>query len=142
MRIEIRDLQFEAFPADVMARAAQETAALIGFELDLLSLVVVDDQRMHELNLRLRNRDCPTDVISFEAEQDGDQASGEIIIALPTAARQAGAAGHDTATELAWLVSHGMLHVAGMDDETEDELDAMIDLQVETMKRMGLQVHP
>ncbi|MDI9586050.1 MAG: rRNA maturation RNase YbeY [Acidobacteriota bacterium] len=142
MEIEIRNLQFDTFPGDVMIRSARETAALIGFDLDLLSLVIVDDERMRELNLRFRNIDRTTDVISFEADRDEDEASGEIIISLPTARRQAQAAGHDTATELAWLVSHGLLHVAGMDDTTEDELAAMIDLQSETMKRMGLQVHP
>jgi probable rRNA maturation factor len=74
----------------------------------------------------------PTDVITFPS---GDEASpdaaylGDIAVSFETAAQQAGDAGHSTAREIAFLVVHGLLHLAGYDDQTSAEREAMIGRQ-------------
>lgn len=139
MDILIRDMQYDPVPESIALRVAELTARRIGFEADELSLVFVDDDCIHGINRDFRNSDKPTDVISFEAECDGDQTSGEIIISIQTAQRQALAAGHSLETEIAWLIAHGVLHVAGMDDETEEQLAEMIELQREVMGQIGME---
>ena len=140
MRVEIRDLQDKPLPLDRLRDAAIETARTAELRLDCLSVVLVDDERMRELNHRFRNLDRPTDVLSFEAEPQGDEVSGEVILSVPTAERQAQEAGHGLEAELAWLVAHGVLHLAGMDDETEPDLEHMLHLQRNILKSMGIKL--
>ena len=134
MDLQIRNLQARPFEADVFGRLAERILAAENRQLDALSLVFVDDERMREMNLAYRGLDAPTDVLSFEAEVDEEGLlSGEIIIAIPTAERQANAAGHSLERELAWLFAHGLLHVLGYDDETETGLEAMVARQREVL---------
>jgi probable rRNA maturation factor len=95
-----------------------------------VSVVLADDDYIHELNRQYRGKDCPTDVLSFalnEGEEpeiiDGPEESllGDIIISLETATRQAGKFGHSLERELAFLTVHGMLHLLGYDHEKAQE---------------------
>ena len=90
-----------------------------------ISLAVVDDAAIHELNRKWLEHDYPTDVISFVLEQQSGHVEGEIIASAQTAARTArelGAAAHD---ELLLYVVHGMLHLVGFDDQTPAAASAM-----------------
>ena len=82
-----------------------------------ISVVLCDDPFIQSLNARYRGQDKPTDVLSF-AQEDPD-VLGDIVISLPTAARQAEAAGWTLENEIALLGVHGLLHLLGYDDETE-----------------------
>ncbi len=136
--LDLRDLQTVTVSHQLLRRVAQQAVRTCGVELDRLSLALVDDDRMREINRRFRDTDHTTDVIAFDAREEGDEIGGEIIISVPTAARQAAAVGHALDVELAWLLAHGVLHVAGMDDATEAELQQMIAIQREIMTQVGL----
>lgn len=99
-----------------------------------VSLMIAGDELLHQLNLEYRGIDGPTDVLSFSAREDAEDAAtqfvaapdaadflGDIVISLPYAARQAGAAGHSTARELHLLAIHGTLHLLGYDHATAEE---------------------
>jgi len=81
-----------------------------------ISVVLCDDPFIQTLNAEYRGKDRPTDVLSF-AQEDAD-ILGDIVISLPTAARQAEAAGWPLESEIALLGIHGLLHLLGYDDET------------------------
>ena len=81
-----------------------------------ISVVLCDDLFIQDLNRDYRGKDKPTDVLSF-AQNDPD-VLGDIVISLPTAARQAAAAGWPLESEIALLGIHGLLHLLGYDDET------------------------
>ena len=81
-----------------------------------ISVVLCDDLFIQDLNRDYRGKDKPTDVLSF-AQNDPD-VLGDIVISLPTAARQAEAAGWPLENEIALLGVHGLLHLLGYDDET------------------------
>jgi probable rRNA maturation factor len=83
-----------------------------------LSLVLSDDEFIHQLNRDYRGKDRPTDVLSFEQDPAAG-VLGDIVISVPTARRQAKVHGHSTANEIEWLFLHGTLHLLGYDDETE-----------------------
>lgn len=134
MDLQVRNLQTRPVDNQAFERIAERVLALEDRRLDVLSLVFVDDERMRETNLAYRGLDSSTDVLSFEAEEDEEGlVSGEIIIAVPTAERQAQTAGHALEQELTWLFAHGLLHVLGYDDETEAGLEAMIARQREAL---------
>jgi probable rRNA maturation factor len=82
-----------------------------------ISVVLCDDPFIQSLNAEYRGQDKPTDVLSFA--QDDPELLGDIVISLPTAARQAEAAGWTLENEVALLGVHGLLHLLGYDDETE-----------------------
>ncbi len=81
-----------------------------------ISVVFCDDLFIQTLNAEYRGKHKPTDVLSFA--QDDPDILGDIIISLPTAARQAKAADWPLESEIALLGVHGLLHLLGYDDET------------------------
>lgn len=102
-----------------------------------VSIVLVEDEYIRELNLQYRHKDQPTDVLSFSMEEasedepslEWDEGSmlGDIIVSVETAARQAEEYGHSELREMAYLVTHGMFHLMGYDHENDDERRNMRD---------------
>jgi len=78
----------------------------------VVCLIAGDDQ-LRRLNREFRGRDYATDVLSFPGEP------GEMAISFDAAKRQAAEYGHSVAEEIAILMLHGMLHLLGMDHETD-----------------------
>ncbi len=92
----------------------------IGHEGAQLSIVVVNDRRIRDLNRLYRGRDSATDVLAFsQLEGDGvgvhTEVMGDVVISAETAARQAAGAGDTLESELDLLTVHGILHLAGFD---------------------------
>jgi probable rRNA maturation factor len=95
-----------------------------------LSLSLVDDPAIAELNLSYRKLDSPTDVLSFsllEGEESTFRGNllGDVVISVETAARQAQEQGVSLDEELARLLIHGVLHLIGHDHMEPDEAERM-----------------
>jgi len=120
VNVDIRDLQGTPVDEALLRQAAEAALRRAGGGLGTLSLALVDDDRIRLVNRRYRNVDAPTDVIAFEAEDQPDGPAGEVIISVETAKRQAVEAGHSLAREMSLLTAHGLLHVLGYDDATEE----------------------
>jgi probable rRNA maturation factor len=97
-----------------------------------VTCLIADDARLRELNRRFRGKDYATDVLSFPSENGG----GEIAISLDAATRQAAQMGHGLEQELRILILHGILHLAGMDHETDS--GEMARAEAKWRKRLGL----
>ncbi len=95
--------------------------ALIKPPLRELSLALVNDARMAQLHQQFMNIPGPTDVLTFELEHDqrGNVTSGEVIVCVPEARRQATERGVELRMELLLYALHGMLHLCGFDDKTD-----------------------
>jgi probable rRNA maturation factor len=98
---------------------------LRAFWLDLMQAVtpgqtatclITTDAELQSLNRRFRRKDAPTDVLSFPS---ANGTPGEIAISLDRAAEQAADLGHTVDQELRILMLHGLLHLTGMDHETD-----------------------
>jgi len=89
MNIQLRSLQSVPVDRDKLKQVLETAAGQLGTTVDSLSVALVDDARISRLNRQLLQRTGPTDVIAFEAEQDAEGNSGEIIISVQTAQRQA-----------------------------------------------------
>ena len=81
-----------------------------------ISIAIVNDKQMHELNRRHLNHDYPTDVLSFLLENDKGRVSGEIIASSDYAAREAKIYDWAAEDEILLYVIHGSLHLVGYDD--------------------------
>ncbi len=86
-------------------------------------ILLTDETEIRKLNRRFRAIDEATDVLTFP---EGSAASGDIAIAVPYAERQALARGIDPRDEIVFLAIHGVLHLVGLDDQTEVERAEMI----------------
>jgi probable rRNA maturation factor len=84
-----------------------------------VSVVLAGDRLLRRLNRDFRGKDRPTDVLSFPGA-GGDEGLGDVVISVPTAARNARRLGHSVPRELDILTLHGFLHVLGYDHETDD----------------------
>jgi probable rRNA maturation factor len=91
-----------------------------------VSIAFIGDKKMRELNFRYRKKDRPTDVLSFEGGESGGSDFGEIIIDLAQIKRQAKENNNSFEQELIFILVHGLLHLAGREDDTEKKRLAMI----------------
>jgi probable rRNA maturation factor len=113
-------------PATVRRRAGRMLAALALPHAEL-SIVLCDDALMRDLNRRYRGRDRTTDVLAFALREGPSMPAarpvplGDVVISLPTASRQARAAGKRPLDEVTMLLAHGILHLLGFDHRTAPE---------------------
>ncbi|WP_020062249.1 rRNA maturation RNase YbeY [Bacillus sp. 123MFChir2] len=114
-----------------------------------LSITFVNNERIQEINREYRDKDQPTDVISFAMEDMGEgemeivgvempRMLGDIIISIPRAKEQAEEYGHSFDRELGFLAVHGFLHLLGYDHMTEEEEKVMFGKQKEILDAFGL----
>jgi probable rRNA maturation factor len=80
--------------------------------------LLTDDETLRELNRKYRKKDYPTDVLSFPSIALSSEL-GELAISIERAAEQAQQYGHALLDEIRILMLHGVLHLAGMDHETD-----------------------
>ena len=86
-----------------------------------ISLAFVDNATIHALNKRYLDHDEPTDVLSFPLSEPGaKKLAGELVIGAEVAQAAARERGHDVQAELALYVIHGLLHLCGLDDNTDE----------------------
>lgn len=121
----------------------ENTLQLCGIADAELTLVVTSDEAVCALNRRYRSIDAPTDVLSFEAESGSDgfilppdltPYLGDVIIAAPTAIKQATRIGHSAVEEILFLAIHGTLHLLGFDHLTPTEKAEMWQKQNEILR--------
>lgn len=97
-----------------------------------VSIYLTDDQTIRELNKKYRNIDKPTDVLSFAYDPPIQTSPkkplliGEIVISLTTAKKQAKEYKRTLEDEVVLLVVHGVLHLGGYEDETEEGYNLML----------------
>ncbi|MBI2869438.1 MAG: rRNA maturation RNase YbeY [Chloroflexi bacterium] len=116
-------------PADWLRQTVRDTLRGLGASDNLeIGLVITTQEEIRKLNRRYRKKDRPTDVLAFFMTEeaptpdhafvtapDGVLHLGEVIISCPQAVIQAGEHGHSLERELAVLIIHGVLHLAGFD---------------------------
>ena len=100
-------------------------AKTLGFDGEEISVLFCNDEYIRELNKAYRNIDAPTDVLSFENDEEYEDEEGkwkcvgDIAISLETLPVNAEYFNEDTNAELKRLLVHGLLHLNGMDHGEE-----------------------
>ena len=135
-----------ALPARRLAREAVKAAAgeagvklMRGAEM---TIHLSDDAGVRALNKQYRQKDTPTNVLSFPAAPPerlaGALLLGDVFLALETLEREAAAEKKRLADHYCHLVAHGFLHLVGFDHETAEEAKAMEALEVRALARLGV----
>ena len=137
---------FRSYEQDFTAIIEQALKTL-GIEDDVeVSCVLVDDERIHEINREYRHIDRSTDVISF-AMEDNDQfyvegmprTLGDIFISVDHAKKQAEEYGHSLRREMCFLFTHGILHLLGYDHMTDEQEKEMFGLQDQILGALSIE---
>jgi probable rRNA maturation factor len=105
-------------PIKAFERLLADLAARYRLAAPEVTLAFVGERAIRTLNRKWMKKDKPTDVLSFplgEKAADGRFYLGDIVVAVPVAARQARAKGHALERELRLLAIHGFLHLLGYD---------------------------
>ena len=145
----MRKTHYIPITADMEGAADRRTCALIrrtirtalaaeGMTLPCeVDVLLTDDEGIHQINLDMRNVDRPTDVLSFPefdlkpeelpAAEDADPGTGliplgDMVLSMERVAAQAEEYGHSRQRELAYLVTHSVLHLLGYDHLDEGEM--------------------
>lgn len=125
----------------------EQALKTLGIEDDVeVSCVLVDDERIHEINREYRHIDRSTDVISF-AMEDNDQfyvegmprTLGDIFISVDHAKKQAEEYGHSLRREMCFLFTHGILHLLGYDHMTNEQEKEMFGLQDQILGALSIE---
>jgi len=123
--------------------------AIVEEDLDYegeVSIMFVDDEEIHKLNKMHRDKDMPTDVLSFPqypSLKDDDEVDpyiilGEVVISTETAMRQAESFGHSLMREIGFLVVHSMFHLFGYDHDTEEHTKEMREKEEQVLSSYNL----
>ena len=137
-------------PIPPLTRFVKRVSRAVGLEGEV-DVLLASDGELRRLNRQFRGKNKATDVLSFPSDlmpglPAASQHAGDLAISVDTAARQADEHGHALATEVRVLLLHGLLHLAGMDHETdagemrdsEAELRAKLRLPMSLIERVTL----
>ena len=133
IELEISNEQV-VFPFDPVTfeRDVTALATAAGYEGDL-SVAVVDDKTIHDVNRRFLEHDWPTDVIAFPLS-DGQ---GEVVVSAEHALAEAKDRGVEPMAELLLYVVHGILHLSGHDDHDPEDAERMHTLSLKHLRSVG-----
>jgi len=123
-----------------LRRMIRRAHALLRSPLRELSVALVSDREMSALHDRFMKQATPTDVLTFPLDQDsrGSIISGEIVICVPEALRQAKSRSAKVQHELLLYALHGMLHLHGLDDRTEADYLRIHKLEDQILTELGV----
>ena len=121
---------YDRLDRETASRVFSATFSRMGLDLDRIgevSVALVDAETIRELNLEFRNKDIPTDVLSFEVDGPYGEMVGEVVICPPCASPEMG---------VEELVVHGALHLAGMDHGEDFGSSEMAGVQGAVMEEL------
>ena len=98
-----------------------------------IGIVLVNKTKIAELNKQFRGKDGPTDVLSFEGD---DESLGELVFCVELIESQAIEHQLSALEELSYLVIHGVLHLLGHDHESKEESDKMFAIQDKIFEKL------
>jgi len=145
MNYEIINLTNEEIDNKIIEKVIKATSKKLNIKNSIISIVLVDNEKIHEINKTYRQVDRPTDVISFAfLDESINPLSeltnlGEIYISLEKAHTQAIEYGHSFIRELSFLTVHGLLHLLGYDHMEKEEEKEMFELQDEILNTLKIE---
>jgi len=109
--------------ANYLSSLAHKILDAVGLERTELSILITSDEEIKELNKLYRNKDRPTDVLSFPMGEEigGWKLLGDVVISIDTARAQAKELGISLEEEVKRLLIHGIVHLLGYDHELGEE---------------------
>lgn len=140
------DVQYVSDAGNLPAEADLKRWALAALQTERefveLTIRIVDEAESQALNRDYRQRDQPTNVLSFPFEAPPGAVSellGDLVICAPVVAREASEQGKPLDAHWAHMVVHGVMHLLGYDHERDDEAERMEALEAERLATLGIE---
>lgn len=137
IEVEVEADAWSALP-EVEATVSRAAAAALGTVEGDVVVLLTDDEAVRDLNARFRDKDRPTNVLSFPAPESAFPHLGDIVLAHGVCAEEARAQGKTLADHLSHLVVHGVLHLLGRDHEDDAEAEEMEAEEREILAGLGV----
>ena len=142
MTVEVRlDASLDDLDEEKVRTAVEATLKAEGREGDI-SVALVDDATIHDLNREYLAHDYPTDVLSFDLSALPGELAGEVIVSVEYARREAAERDIDPVAETLFYYVHGTLHILGWDDESDDDRRRMLERQRDILADLGFETKP
>ncbi|WP_312781643.1 rRNA maturation RNase YbeY [Brevundimonas sp.] len=138
IEIEVEDAAWTAALPDVEAVVMRAATAALGTVEGDLVVLLTDDAEVQDLNQRFRDKDRPTNVLSFPAAESAFPHLGDVVLGFVYCAAEAEAQGKALSDHLSHLVVHGVLHLLGRDHEDEAEAEEMEAEEREILASLGV----
>lgn len=148
LEIEVDETAWKQLPdpETLLRRAAQATETVLGKDLSdtVLTISLVTDDAVAELNQHWRNKTGPTNVLSFPAARDMPLPPGEprplgdIMLAAGVVKREAEQQSKSLEHHLVHLAVHGILHIMDYDHINESEANEMESLEIDILNVLGI----
>jgi probable rRNA maturation factor len=140
MQIEVANRQSHlSVDTERLLCAVRAVVEEAGFTLGEISIAVVDNTVIHELNRKYLRHDDATDVLSFVFEREATDLAGEVIVSAEMAITRGQELGWAPEDELLLYVIHGVLHLVGLDDQAADDRARMRAAERRYLALFGLQ---
>ena len=104
----------------------------------MISIAVVDDSTIHQINRQFLDHDYPTDVLSFVLEDNCPHLIGELVVSADTAISNSQQYGWSATNELLLYVIHGCLHLVGYLDKDPTDRSRMLAAELDQLKKLDL----
>ena len=127
-----------SLPDKIIQRAVGAALGHRGFFSGEIGIYVTTDDEIQVINAKHLGHDYATDVISFPYDANAPVIHGELVVSIDTAKKCATRAGWPTESELILYIVHGVLHITGMDDQSDDERAQMRDAEREVLTEIGM----
>ena len=137
---EIKSSKIKRAVKEVLSKEGTSSALFVRGKDARLSIALVDNSKIKELNKQYFNSDEVTDVISFPLSNNNNLLSGEIIVSVETAVDTAGKRNISIEGEIVLYIIHGILHLLGYDDGNEGDARVMHEEESKILKTLGYNV--
>ena len=131
----VNDYKMERWMQDLFEKIAKKAGEKAGYEKGIVSVSLVNNHQIKELNQQFRDIDQPTDVLSFPMDEE---IWGDVIISLERAKSQAEEYGHSWKREVGFLFTHGVLHLLGYDHKEPESKKKMRSKEEEILSELDL----
>lgn len=138
IEIEIEAEGWNGALADVEAVVNMAASAALGTIEGDVVVLLADDAVVQDLNARFRQKDRPTNVLSFPAAESAFPHLGDVVLGLEYCVAEAQAQGKTLKAHLSHLVVHGVLHLLGRDHIEDDEAEEMEAEEREILGGLGI----
>jgi probable rRNA maturation factor len=125
IEVEIDDEAWSEAVADVAVVVERAASVALGGTAGDIVILLADDGHVQQINGQFRDKDRPTNVLSFPAPDSARPHLGDLILAYGVCAAEAVEQGKSLSDHLSHLTIHGVLHLLGHDHEADDEAEAM-----------------
>lgn len=125
IEVEVDDEAWSEAVDDVVAVVESAASVALGNTAGDIVILLADDGHVQQINGQFRDKNRPTNVLSFPAPDSTRPHLGDLILAYGVCAAEAVEQGKSLSDHLSHLTIHGVLHLLGHDHEADDEAEAM-----------------